>query len=157
MRVSVIVTMPAKELVRESSSLAFTMNERSTIAEPTKRGGLLLDQAFPPLPIAARTPGKVRLAAATVETAPVFAVRGTIEAESIDAVKSSSKGVQIFADPQIGMFKDPYCGDDPIGTHKDVARLLKVSALHAKNLDGKGVAVAIMDSGINIKYLRSLD
>ncbi len=155
MRVSVIVTFPAKALVRESSQLAFSRERYDPIAAPTKKGGLLVDPAFPPLPIAARTPGKVRLAASHIEKAPVFAVRGTIEANRIDDVRSSGRGVQIFADPQIGMFKDPYCGVDAVGTREDVARLLGLDRLRDKGLEGKDVALAIMDTGINIKHLKA--
>lgn len=155
MRVSVIVTIPAKALVRERSHLAFSRERYDPIATPTKKGGLLVDPAFPPLPIAARTPAKVRLAASHIERAPVFAVRGTIEANRIDDVRSSGRGVQIFADPQIGMFKDPYCGVEAIGTHEDVARRLKLDQLRDKGLDGKGVALAIMDTGINVKHLKA--
>lgn len=155
MRVSVIVTIPAKAFVRERSHLAFSRERYDPIATPTKKGGLLVDPAFPPLPIAARTPGKVRLAAAHIEKAPVFAVRGTIEASRIDDVRSSGRGVQIFADPQIGMFKDPYCGVEAVGTHEDVARLLKLGRLKEKGLEGKDVALAIMDTGINVKHLKA--
>ncbi|PLP58127.1 peptidase S8 [Mesorhizobium loti] len=155
MRVSVIVTIPAKALVRESSQLAFSRERHDPIAAPTKRGGFLVDPAFPPLPMAARTPGKVRLAASHAEKAPVFAVRGTIDASRIDDVRSSGRGVQIFADPQIGMFKDPYCGVEAVGTHTDVARLLKFDQLKDKGLDGKDVALAVMDTGVNLKHLKA--
>jgi len=156
MRVSVIVTMPAQERVRASSSLAFsTARSRETIPEPTKKAGLILDPGFPPLPLAARSAGKIKLAAATVEAAPVFAMRGTIDAESVESVRNASKGVQIFADPQIGRFKPICIGEAPHGTAADVAKLLDVKTLHDKGLTGKNVAVAIMDTGINIAHLKT--
>src|SRR5262249_44100118 len=42
---------------------------------------------------------------------------------------------------------------DPIGTANDVAAKLNVAALRANNLDGDGVAIAIVDGGINLDFL----
>jgi hypothetical protein len=155
-RVSVIVVMPAREALRASSLAAFTSPiAKLGIQEPTKKGGLLLDSKFPPLPLAAATPNKVSLATAAADNAPMFVARGTIDAEKIDDVRAKSKGVQIFADPEIGIFAKPHCGPNPIGTHIDVAKLLDVSVLQGKQLDGKRVAVAIMDTGINIAHLKA--
>jgi subtilisin family serine protease len=156
MRVSVIITMPAENKVRVLSSLAFsTTRLRETIPEPTKKAGLILDPSFPPLPLSARNARRINLAAATVEAAPAFVMRGTVEAESVDSIRNPSRGVQIFADPQIGTLK-PLCSDDGAkGTHSDVARLLDVKGLHDRGLTGKNVAVAIMDTGINLAHLKS--
>jgi hypothetical protein len=155
MRVSVIVAMPAREPLRLSSSAFSTEMPLIGIAEPTTKGGLLLDPKFPPLPLAARTPEGVNLAAATVSNAPVFVARGTIDTDKIEDVRTTNKGVEIFADPEIGLFQKPHCGANAIGTHSDVARLLDVATLRDKRLDGRRVAVAIMDTGINIAHLRS--
>src|SRR5206468_10895632 len=43
----------------------------------------------------------------------------------------------------------PYCGDSPIGTTQDVARRLGVPALHRAKLTGRGVHVAVVDTGID--------
>jgi hypothetical protein len=154
MRVSVIVVMPAKPTLRSSSALAFTAAAPGLdIDEPTTKGGLVLDPTFPALPLAAATPAKLSLAAATTKSAPLFVARGTIEADKISQVKAKSGGVQIFADPQVGLF--PYCGSGPLGTAKDVARLLDITGLAAKKLTGRRVALAIMDTGINLKHLKA--
>ncbi len=156
MRVSVIVTMPAHAPLRAQSSNAFSMEALAfNITEPTKRGNLVLDPSFPPLPLAARTVEGVSLAAATARDAPVFVARGTIDADRINDVKTAYRGVQIFADPEIGLFQRPHCGPNPVGAHVDVVRQLDVQALKGKRLTGWGVAVAIMDTGINIAHLRA--
>ncbi|MBK8975743.1 MAG: S8/S53 family peptidase [Planctomycetes bacterium] len=52
----------------------------------------------------------------------------------------------VFADCRIQAA--PVCHDDPVGTFKGVARKLQVQKLHAAGLDGRGVRVAIVDTGI---------
>lgn len=152
MRVSVIVTMPAREMLRASGASAFTAMAGLDIEAPTKKGGLILDPTFPALPLAAANPESVSLATATAETAPIFVARGTIEADKIESVQKKIAGVQIFSDPEIGLYQ--YCGRNPIGNDLDIARLLGVATLTTKGLDGQGVAVAVMDTGVNLKHLR---
>jgi len=153
MRVSVIVTMPARDTLRVASASAFTAAAAGLqIAEPTKKGGLILDPSFPALPLAAAAPDKISLLAASAENAPLFIARGTIEAEKILDVRTKSAGVQIFADPEVGLY--PHCGPSPIGARADVEKLLSVPNLASKKLDGSRVAVAVMDTGINLAHLR---
>jgi len=62
--------------------------------------------------------------------------------------------VGVFADPRISHFQ--ICpGDAPMGNHGGVATALGVDQLRARGLDGSNVLVAIVDTGININYLRS--
>ena len=45
----------------------------------------------------------------------------------------------------------PICpGSPPLGSDADVERLLDVNTLRAKGMDGRNVAVAIVDTGLNI-------
>lgn len=46
-------------------------------------------------------------------------------------------------------------GSTPIGTDADVARLLDLPALRRCRMDGRGVTVAIVDTGINLAYLQA--
>jgi hypothetical protein len=154
MRVSVIVTMPAHDALRASSALAFTAGAAGLeLAQPIKKGGFILDPSFPALPLASADPNKISLAAATSTSAPLFVARGTIEADKIDSVRSKSGGMQIFADPQVGLF--PHCGANPIEDRARVERLLDVATLASRKLDGSKVAIAIMDTGINLKHLKA--
>jgi subtilisin family serine protease len=61
----------------------------------------------------------------------------------------------------VGVFSDPtvqtclVCpGSAAVGNDADVARLLGVKALADEGLDGHGVPVAVVDTGINIAYLK---
>ncbi|MHC4617190.1 MAG: S8 family peptidase [Planctomycetota bacterium] len=46
-------------------------------------------------------------------------------------------------------------GSPPVGTDITVEELLCVKDLHEKGMDGKGVLVAIVDTGVNMAYLNS--
>ena len=62
--------------------------------------------------------------------------------------------VGVFADPRIETVP-VYCGDAPVGTADDVAQQLGTATLAGRGLDGTGVALAIVDTGINLAFLRS--
>ncbi|MCG5217396.1 S8 family serine peptidase [Streptosporangium soli] len=60
--------------------------------------------------------------------------------------------VGVFADPVIEA--SPTCGGDaPVGDWHDVERLLDVAKLKEEGLDGEGVALAVLDSGINLAHV----
>ncbi len=86
-------------------------------------------------------------------------VRGTIpEDESQQAVLSEEMAhpgvVGVYADPVI-----EHCltcgGDSAVGTFKDVARLLDTTKLQVAGMDGAGVHLAIVDTGINAAHLKT--
>ena len=81
-----------------------------------------------------------------------LAVRGTIEVDDVNDVPESVDGNPVLADPTVGTYLT-CLGDNPIGNASDVATKLNVAGLHAGGLDGDGVAIAIVDSGINIAFL----
>jgi hypothetical protein len=67
-----------------------------------------------------------------------------------------SRGIYCPTSEVVGVYADPailpcptYCDDGPVGTHKDVAKILGVAALRKAGLRGKGVRIAIVDTGIN--------
>ncbi|MFC0865588.1 S8 family serine peptidase [Sphaerimonospora cavernae] len=60
--------------------------------------------------------------------------------------------VAVYSDPVIE--SSLTCGDDPaVGDRHDVARLLRVTDLAAEGLDGSGVALAVVDTGINAAHV----
>ncbi|MCJ2129289.1 S8 family serine peptidase [Methylobacterium sp. E-045] len=155
MRVSVLVTFPQADGLRASAIEAFAAGAGGLVLEGAPdKGGLILDERFPALPIPGATLAAIDLAAANPASAPLFVTRGTIDVDRIGEAEGREDGVGIFADPEIGAFT-VCAGSPPLGTTVDVARHLDVAALRAKGLDGKGVAVAVMDSGINIAHLRN--
>ncbi|MEW1843286.1 S8 family serine peptidase [Nonomuraea angiospora] len=126
--------------------------------------GVELDTAYVPVavarpvpaaggdPLSLNQPLDFSLAA---EDASVL-VRGTISDDELasrvtllPALRPDVVGV--YADPVIGTTRT--CGDDPpVGTWHDVERLLNVPGLSAEGLDGSGVALAVLDTGINAAH-----
>ena len=115
-----------------------------------------MDDSYPAIamPVAPKTGGFAAKAAAP-ERAATFLARGTIEVKSADAIKFRQGNVEVFTDPEIGLF--PTCGGTPpVGKATDVAKKLNVTALKTKRLTGLGVAIAVVDTGIDMAHLRSL-
>ncbi|TMR09374.1 S8 family peptidase [Nonomuraea turkmeniaca] len=126
--------------------------------------GVELDTAFVPVavprpvpaaggdPLSLNQPLDFSLAA---EDASVL-VRGTISDDELasrvtllPALRPDVVG--IFADPVIE--STPTCGGDPpVGDWHDVERLLNVAGLQAEGLDGTGVALAVLDTGVNAAH-----
>ncbi len=82
-------------------------------------------------------------------------VRGTMpDANLSDAIASLTTSnpdvISVFSDPVI---ESCICPQRSIGTYKDVARVFNVSWLHSKRMDGRGVRLAIVDTGINKEQL----
>jgi subtilisin family serine protease len=66
---------------------------------------------------------------------------------------------ELIADPSVaGVFSDPFvepsiCPQRAIGSHEDVARNLDARWLRQRNMDGRNVLLAIVDTGINRAHL----
>jgi Subtilase family len=81
------------------------------------------------------------------------AVRGFLET-TLDDVPETLGGHPVFSDPEIAPFLT--CGNDPpVGAHADVATLLEVQTLWDRGMTGENVAVAIMDTGINLAHIEA--
>jgi len=126
-----------------------------------------IDASFPPVPVPSPTraaSGERFAFSAPFEfdaqpPEPTYLVRGEIPDDAVavqpaELAAGRADVVGIFSDPQIATFLT--CGGDPpVGTDRDVARLLSVSALEQAGLDGRNVLLAVVDCGINLAYLRS--
>jgi subtilisin family serine protease len=77
--------------------------------------------------------------------------RGNLE-DFLKTADNDENIIGVFADPRI----DPIavCPSGPEGTAKDVEQLLLVNELQRRGLDGDGVNVVIVDTGVNMNYLR---
>ena len=158
MRVPVLVTLPAQETLRESAS-AFRAKRVPTrdFADTAMPAGIQLDTAFSAVPI-----GKGGLfdtaASYEPEKSEDFVVRGFVETEDIANIPEAIDGRPVFSDPQISSFQVPpiTCGGTaPVGNSATVQTRLNLTQLAAKQLDGTGIAIAIMDAGINRAHVSS--
>ena len=87
-----------------------------------------------------------------LDAARSFILTGQIDVESEEEIPAEVEEYQVFADPKIDAFP-AYCASAAVGTAADAEARLRVADLHADGLDGAGVAVAVMDSGINLGHL----
>ncbi len=84
--------------------------------------------------------------------ASTFSLRAEFDDEdAIERLRLDRKGevAGVFIDPHITTFPGPYCGRNPVGTYRDVARRLGVRTLRKAKLTGKNVRVAVLDTGID--------
>src|SRR6266513_1226029 len=84
--------------------------------------------------------------------ADTYAVRVDADGEdSIERLRRDRQAdiVGVFTDPVVSPFPSAYCADPPVGATADVARQLGVAALRRAGLTGRGVHVAVVDTGID--------
>lgn len=116
------------------------------------------DDAFAPVSI----PGDDVTEQSTFAPDPTnatYLLRGTVADNSQSALEAAMKNNQsivgVYADCEIQSC--PICpGDPPSGNDGDIENLLCVPDLQNQGMDGNGVLVAIVDTGVNITYLNSV-
>ncbi|MBC6402953.1 MAG: S8 family serine peptidase [Hyphomonadaceae bacterium] len=115
--------------------------------------GIRLDDTFAAVPMGQgrSTPESLKMMATLDDEQ--FLVRGFIDSDQVGALaEHPGDGPRVFVDAQVGAM--PICpGDPPLGNAADVRGLLNVGALSSRGLSGDGVAVAIVDTGINLRHL----
>lgn len=154
----------------ENNAVAAMFGEVDSLdraAVPTLTG-LDYDEAYPPvvLPRLVRREhpeGELHDTAASLTfdlspRASTYLVRGTVDDEDVAALKAEADAtgtvMNVYSDVLIAPMQ--VCpGSPPVGTDADVGRLLDTAKLHAHGMDGSGVLVAIVDSGVNMAYLNS--
>jgi hypothetical protein len=154
MRIPVITVLPAQEPLQRSAAAGMSKGGPTDLSKVSKPKGLVLDPNFNAVALGS---GQVQSPSAGThgpDKSATFAVRAFVEADSPDAIPPDVDGQPVFADPKISHFIT--CGGTaPVGSHTDVATKLNVAGLAARGLDGDGVAVAILDTGINLKHLNA--
>lgn len=130
--------------------------------------GCRLDPGYPPVPVPRPRPADPDGDPFSFEQEMVFSlepqeagvlVRGEIADDDLTsrlALLSASRPdiVGIFADPTTETC--PTCGDSAaVGDWRDVAGELHLSELHDAGYTGSGVALAVVDTGINVAHLEA--
>jgi hypothetical protein len=145
------MTIPVLMVLTSTPSLVSSATGAGSDASGDLPAGVSLDGDFVPIPLALGEGDTLTADVMMAGEAPSFVVRGFIEAELEDAPEEID-GIAIFSDPLIEGV--PTCGGDPpVGSWTDVQSLLDTATLDSKGMHGQNVAIAIMDSGMNIDYL----
>jgi subtilisin family serine protease len=159
-------------LIQLRTSTAAHAASLAAVAEPSVTAGLTaaistlaIDPSYPPVQV----PGVAGLAGAAVHSLSqpltfsaqpadsTYLVRGQIadgagRASTYAAVSAHPDVVGVFADPLIE--STITCGSTPpVGNTAKIAQLVATTALKKKGMDGKGVFLAIVDTGINLAFL----
>ncbi len=159
--ISVLVVFPQSPALQEATPRApgaFTGFTAAPLAESLKEQApaIDVDPSFAPIPLGAGDALSVTFESSLAERSESFAVRATIDSALIDEYSEPRDGMQVFADPPIGeMRRPPICPGEPAyGSAADVRGALQVDALQRDGLTGRSVALAIVDTGINLDHLR---
>jgi subtilisin family serine protease len=152
--VRVLAVVPAQAPLRESAAALAAGHSEGLRGRPASLPrGMELDHEFAAVPLA-RLGYTAQPAMANAADAPRFVVRASVE--EAELAGAMSEGTPIFADPRIAAFPVATgCAAGPVGGVEQVKRRLRTRELAGLGLDGKGVAIAIMDTGINLAHLRA--
>jgi hypothetical protein len=155
MPIPVIVVVPAQEPIRESAA-AFAEGRAPTrdLREAFMPSLLTIDNEVPAIALGTGRLEDVGQASMAPQQSQAYAVRAIANVDRIEDVPEVVDGRPIFADPRIEHFAT--CGSTAaLGNTATVATKLNVAALTAsgRGLDGTNIAVAIMDTGINLAFL----
>jgi hypothetical protein len=155
MRIPVFTILDAQEpLVESASATAGLRAPQIPLTSARLPAGFEIDPTVPAIAVGTGLPGQMSASALAPNQSARFAVRGFVEADDVSAVPASAGGAPLFADPVIAPFIT--CGGTaPVGGVPDVQARLSVAKLAARGLDGTDVAVAIMDTGINLAHLKT--
>ena len=152
MQVPVIMYLPRQEALEASAASARGGNPLGILDGTRSPSGVELDRQFSAVPVGSGRFDLETMDSLTPESSESFAVRGTVQVDRFEDVPATAEGVPLFADPEIAPFLT-CIGHPPVGAASDVGSKLNVASLHGDGLDGEGVAVAILDTGINLNHL----
>lgn len=163
--ITILVTLPvparrpAFGLALGGASAGVELSRLGPYQRRFSRVGFRIDSEFAAiaLPSGAADFG---FAAGGAQPGPGFdhVVRGTVDAGNLDRLTEDLRGPggdnHVFEDPGIDLLLPTCGGDPPVGTAADVQKLLGIGRLRALGMDGRHVAVAIVDDGISLAHLR---
>ncbi len=117
------------------------------------------DHSFAPVHLPTGEPqARSRFSLVRSSEPEIVIARGRVPRAALDSfvqsVEASQEAVAVFSDPPIRPF--PVCLNSPaVGDAARVAHLLNHSEFADRGMTGEGVAIAVVDTGLNIEHLRA--
>jgi subtilisin family serine protease len=151
-------------LIRSHEPLEASWSARSfapaglLLENTIKVAGMQFDEKYHPALVAGRIavpaerPSAKGFNYGRVGAVTAYSVRAEFDdEEAIERLRHDRRQevIGVYADPSVYTFPAPYCGGAPVGSDEDVARRLGLRALRQLNLTGRGVRVAVVDTGID--------
>ena len=148
------------------AAAAFGAVEAAPALGITESSGVELDSTYSPVPVPPRPSTETATEAGlgmapsfTASDPPTHVVRASVQvdawSEFLERANNDENVVGVFGDPAVAAFESgAACPTGPMGTDLDIEGLLLVDELHRQGMNGAGVPVAIVDSGISLPYLR---
>jgi subtilisin family serine protease len=147
---------------KDLAEMAFGAATALDVSAAPKVSGCEYDAAFPPTAVPGRRAGAQAVsvyatAAFDLVVEPeesTYVVRATVDESKVDDLAAARNVVGVYSDPVIEA--QAVCPGSPaVGTDADVERLLCAASMRGAGMDGTGVLVAIVDSGINLAHLNA--
>lgn len=154
-RIPVILVVGGQEPLRESALASRELRApRIDLREALLPRGATIDPFFPAVPLGSGRAADIAFETTEPNLSETFAIRAFMEAADPSDLPEETDNASVFSDPVIEAF--PTCGSDPaLGSHSDVSTKLDCPTLDASGLHGARVAIAVVDSGINLAHLGS--
>ena len=164
----VILRVPSNPVLKNSAKVALhhaTRDPRKTVAAVALPGrkldidsmpsfrGLELDHSFAAVPQQVFQAHKHRDVSTLVEESEHFFIRGFLHPDQIQKYPHRVGDADLFAELAIEMWGNCPLNTTPVGDVERVRERLGIARLRAMNLTGEGVAIALFDTGINLKAL----
>lgn len=155
MRVPVLVMLPSQEPLQESAAAAVEHRPSRIPLEAARvPAGVEIDPTFAAVPVGTGVAREMAPANLAPGTSDRFVVRGYVDVSDPEEVPETADGKPVFVDLPIAPFLT-CIGAPPVGDAAAVASALNATSMHQRGLDGTDVAVAILDTGINLLHLRA--
>jgi hypothetical protein len=153
MHVPVILMVPPTEHVRALSTAAVSGAVRAGSLQLQNLPNFSLDVTFAPVPIGTGGAGDSG-AMFQPQLAPRFAVRGFLDVPDLRSLPITIGNRDVFSDPTISSLA--VCQDGAaVGDTSTVIAKLRLAELGDLGFKGRDVALAILDTGLNVQFLQN--
>ncbi|TNC14261.1 S8/S53 family peptidase [Methylobacterium terricola] len=172
----VILVLPTQEALHESAMTRLSNDSRITRRLTGRPARATIDTSFSAIPLGdMHSPSP--FAVPRADGGSYYAIRATIDGDA-EIPTLTTEGAAIFSDPPITHVASSHVASSHVasshvasthvassraarpagtasGTRAEVALRLGVPGLSARRLDGAGVAIAVVDTGINLAHLEA--